>query len=70
MTDQPNTVSGLISKRREIAGQIEHVQRQLRELVADLDHLDAAIRIFDPNVNVGPAKRYPGAHGRSLGHAI
>ncbi|SEE99316.1 hypothetical protein SAMN05444161_8604 [Rhizobiales bacterium GAS191] len=48
----PNTVSGLIHKRREVAGQIEHVQRQLRDLVADLDHLDATIRIFDPNADI------------------
>ena len=37
MTERPSTVSGLIDKRRENAGRIEHVQRQLRDLVADLD---------------------------------
>jgi hypothetical protein len=39
--ERPNTVSGLIDTRREIAGRIEHVQRSL---VMDLDHIDAAIR--------------------------
>jgi len=62
MSERPNTVSGLIDKRREIAGRIEHVQRELRALVADLDHIDAAIRIFDPDADIGPAKRYPIAH--------
>jgi hypothetical protein len=56
------TVSGLIDKCRELAGRIEHVQRELRALVADLDHIDAVIHIFDPEAVIGPAKRYPIAH--------
>jgi hypothetical protein len=46
MTERPNTVSGLIDKRRELAGRIEHAQRELRAPVTDLDHIDAAIRIW------------------------
>jgi hypothetical protein len=62
MSERPNTVCGLIDKRRELAGRIEHVQHELRALVADLDHIDAVIRIFDPDADIGPAKRYPAAH--------
>jgi hypothetical protein len=62
MSDHPRTVAGLIDKRRELAGRIEHLQRELRALVADLDHIDAVIRIFDPEAVIGPAKRYPIAH--------
>jgi hypothetical protein len=29
MTERPNTVAGLIGKRREIAGRTQHVQRQI-----------------------------------------
>jgi hypothetical protein len=65
--ERPNTVAGLIDKRREIAGQVEHVQRQLRDLVADLDHVDATIRIFDPGADLGRAKRYPIAHAAFKG---
>lgn len=65
--DRPNTVAGLVDKRREIAGRIEHAQRELRALVADLDHIDAAIRIFDPDADIGPAKRYPAAHAAFRG---
>jgi hypothetical protein len=36
MSERPNTVSGLIDKRRELAGRIEHVQRELRALVVSL----------------------------------
>jgi hypothetical protein len=30
--------------------------------VADLDHVDAVIRLFDPAADVGRPKRYPIAH--------
>jgi len=62
MSDHPHTIAGLIDKRREIAGKIEHTQRELRNLVVMLDHLDATIRMFDPDADLGPAKRYPVAH--------
>jgi hypothetical protein len=39
MSERPNTFAGLVDKRRELAGRIEHVQRELRALVADLDHV-------------------------------
>jgi hypothetical protein len=35
VVDRPNTVSGLIDKRREIAGRVEHIQHDLRALVAN-----------------------------------
>jgi hypothetical protein len=35
-------VTGLITKRAELAGKIEHTPDQLRQLVIDLDHFDAA----------------------------
>ena len=50
--ERPNTVAGLIEKRREIAGQIEHHQRALNELIIDLDHVDHTIRLFDPDCDV------------------
>jgi hypothetical protein len=35
---EPHVLTGLIAKRSEIAGQIEHTQDKLRQLVIDLDH--------------------------------
>ena len=55
----PHVLTGLISKRREIAGQIEHTQDQLRQLVIDLDHVDAAIHIFDPSIELEEIKSRP-----------
>ena len=51
-----HTVSGLIAKRAEIAGQIEHLQHQLRELVVALDHVDATIHLFNPDIELDDIK--------------
>jgi hypothetical protein len=59
MSEYQHTTAGLVDKRREIAGQIEHVQRELHRLVVMLDHLDFTIRMLDPGADLGPAKRYP-----------
>ena len=50
--DSPNLLNGLVAKRAEIAGQIEANQAALRKLVADLDAVEATIRVFDPNVDL------------------
>ena len=47
-----HALSGLVAKRAEIAGQITQVRVTLRQLIADLDHVDAAIRIFDPAFDI------------------
>src|SRR4249919_2909655 len=44
--------SGLIAKRAELAGQIETMQREMRDLVAAIGHVDASIRLFDPNADL------------------
>lgn len=56
---EPHVLTGLIAKRAEIAGQIEHTQDQLRQLVIDLDHIDAAIHIFDPSIELEEIKARP-----------
>lgn len=47
---QSHVISGLVAKRAELAGRIETMQREMRSLVATIGHIDAAIRVFDPNV--------------------
>lgn len=41
-------ISGLVGKRSEMAGLIEHHQREIERLRQGLYQIDAAIRIFDP----------------------
>lgn len=59
MSERPNTVHGLIAKRAEIAGKIEHLQDQLRALVIDLDNIDHTIHVFDPTIELEGVYKKP-----------
>jgi CRP-like cAMP-binding protein len=54
-------VHGLIKKRAQIVGRIQALQAETVRLVADLDHLDCSLRIFDPEIDfeVMPVKALP-----------
>lgn len=71
-TERPNTVAGLLGKRREIAGQIEHHQRVLNDLIIDLDHVDHTIRLFAPDLDVSLAqpKLFPPRHQAFRGEML
>ena len=47
---EPHVVTALIKKRRAIAGQIEHAETTMRQLVIDLDNLDHTLRLFAPDI--------------------
>jgi hypothetical protein len=64
---RPNTVSGLIEKHREIAGQIEAKRRELDRLVTDLEAVEHTIRLFDPDARLGRAKPVPQPHAAFKG---
>jgi hypothetical protein len=65
--ERPNTLAGLVEKRAEIDGQISHIRAMLRQLIIDLDHVDAAIRIFDPSYDVdGIRQKIPSAAHRAV----
>lgn len=49
-------VNGLVRKRSELAGEIQHFEERLRQMVADVTSLDAAIRVFDPEYKVETIK--------------
>ncbi|CAH2405799.1 hypothetical protein [Mesorhizobium escarrei] len=67
--DAPNVLHAFIRKRAEVAGKIEHNQLALRRLIAELDHIDATIRIFEPSIDVGkiPSKPVPPRHAAFKG---
>lgn len=56
---ETHVVSALIRKRAEIAGQIEQTQSDLRQLIIDLDNLDATIRLFKPDIDLEEIKPKP-----------
>lgn len=59
MVTHPNTVSALRDKRGEIAGLIDALQDQLRAAMIDLDHIDATLRMFDPDIELDEIRPKP-----------
>lgn len=62
---ESHVVSGLVAKRGELAGEAAHCRRELQRLADELGHLDATIRLFDPDYDLGgirPRKRRRGHH--------
>jgi hypothetical protein len=58
-----HVLSGLIAKRAELAGRVEVAQREMRALVLAIDHIDASIRMFDPDIELDDIKpRLPPRH--------
>ena len=58
MTDS-HVVSALKERRIKLATHIEDLQAQLRRTVIDLDHVEATLKQFDPDVvisDLGPRK--------------
>ncbi len=51
MTDE-HVIAGLTRKRADLAGRIEHTQTALRQLIIDLDNLDATLRLFVPDIDL------------------
>lgn len=47
---------GLVRRRAELTGEIERTHDRLRQIVADLEALDATIRQFDPTFQVESIK--------------
>ncbi|MDP1630194.1 MAG: hypothetical protein Q8L66_02095 [Caulobacter sp.] len=66
---RPNTLAGLIEKRAELAGMVKFHRAELRKVICDLDHVDATIRMFDPNADVSRIVRYPTKHRATKGEA-
>lgn len=51
---EADPLSALVAKRDEMMARIDAAQKQVREMVSDLDSLEAAIRIFDPDKTLSP----------------
>ena len=65
--ERPNTVSGLVAKRAELVAYRKGLEAELRKVTVDIDHLDAAIRIFDPATTPTAIKRYATQHRAKKG---
>lgn len=69
MTDRPNTLSGLVAKRDDLVRYRDQLEADIRALTVDIDHLDAAIRIFDPEDTPEARRRYAALHRAPKGQS-
>lgn len=65
--ERPNTVSGLIAKRDELSKLRKSLEAEVRKLTCDIDHLDAAIALFDPAQTPKAIQRYVTKHRAKKG---
>lgn len=63
---ETHVVSGLTAKRSELAGLLEHHQNEIQRLSADLGHIDATLKLFDPKIDLRTirTKNYQDRSGR------
>jgi hypothetical protein len=54
-----HALSALLRERAELAGQFEHHQAVARQLLMDIDSLDATIRLFAPDIDLADIKPKP-----------
>ena len=65
--DRPNTVAGLVAKHAELVALREKYRAEIKKLTVDIDHLDAAIRMFDPDAETYAIKEYVTKHRAQKG---
>lgn len=65
--DRPNTVAGLVAKHAELTKLRDQYKAEIKKLTVDIDHLDAAIRLFDPNADTRAIKEYVTKHRAQKG---
>ena len=50
--DRPQTIHGLRAKRDELSKLHRHLIKEAKAVLADIEHVDATIRLFDPNAQL------------------
>lgn len=66
---RPNTLAGLVAKRAELAKYRDQLEADIRAVTVDIDHLEAAIRIFDPEDTPAARRRYAALHRAPKGQS-
>ena len=57
--EHEHVINGLLRRRQEIADALELAQGRVRQLVLDIDALDATIRLFQPEIEIGVVRVRP-----------
>lgn len=68
--ERPNTVAGLVAKRKDLAKLHKELLAEAKKVLCDLDHIDATIRLFDPEADLERVRRnrYATKHRAIKGH--
>lgn len=69
--ERPNTISGLQAKRAELIKLHTQLVEDAKKILCDIDHLDATIRLFDPDADLQRRvkSRYAIKHRAHFGHS-
>lgn len=69
--ERPNTIAGLQAKRAELLRLHDQLMADAKKVVCDLDHIDATIRLFDPDADFQRRikNRYATKHRAHFGHS-
>ena len=65
--ERPNTVSGLVAKHAELSALRNQYKAEIKKLTVDIDHLDAAIRLFDPSADSHAIRKHVTKHRAQKG---
>ncbi len=65
--ERPNTVAGLLAKHKELCALRERYREEIKKLTVDIDHLDACVRLFDPEADTPAIKAYVTKHRAEKG---
>jgi hypothetical protein len=65
--ERPNTVAGLIHKRRELVARLERARAEIKTLICGLDALDVALQLFGADGTNAKPMRLPPAHPAAKG---
>jgi hypothetical protein len=65
--ERPNAIAGLNAKRAELVKYRKELEAEVRKATCDIDHLEAAIKLFDPATTPPVIKRYVVQHRAKKG---
>lgn len=68
--ERPNTIAGLQAKRAELIKLRARLHSEVKKITCDIDHLDATIRLFDPEADLERVRlnTYATKHRAFKGH--
>lgn len=67
MKERPNTIAGLAAKHAELTALRNRYRAEVKKLTVDIDHLDAAMRLFDQEAGADDLKPYVVKHRAQKG---